>query len=365
MPLTTMQVMSILLLLFGFAAVTYGADMFVDGASGIARKLSISPLIIGLTIVALGTSAPEIAVNMTAAWDGQGNLAVGNVLGSNILNVLLVLGLCASIASLSVQARLIRLDVPVMIFAAGAVFAFSLDRTISRSEAIILCVILVAYTLVQLVLAKKDRTQNKEAEDDDEEGDSTPVWKLIGFLVAGSVLLVFGSKALVSGATDIARALGISELIIGLTIVALGTSLPELATSIAATLKGERDLAVGNVVGSNIYNLLAVLGLTGLVIKDGIPVPKDALTFDFPVMMATSVACLPIFFVQYRLSRWEGVFFVVYYLAYLGYLILRSLGHAWANTFGAAMLQFVVPLTLITMVILWVRHARTKKHEPA
>ena len=347
----------------GFVAVTIGADVFVGGASSIARKVGVSPLLVGLTIVALGTSAPEVAVNVTAALRGQTDVAVGNVLGSNILNVLGVLGLSALLKAIVVDTQLVRLDVPVMVGAALLFAAFAWDGRIEAPEAAILVVVLVVYTSVQIVMAVRDRRSDDVDDAEVEEGDPSSVWLNMGSLVLGIALLVAGSDRLVLGATHLARWWGLSDLVIGLTVIAVGTSLPEIATSLAATLRGEGALAVGNVVGSNIYNMLAVIGLTGMIAQDGLPVSQAALVFDLPVMVATCIACLPIFVTERRIDRWEGGLFVAYYLAYLSYLLLATQQHELAQPFGLVMLYFVVPLTVLTLVILTVRYLRQSHAE--
>lgn len=344
-------------LVVGFVGVTVGADVFVGGASGLARRFGVSPLLVGLTIVALGTSAPEVAVNVTAAFRGQTDMAIGNVLGSNILNILGVLGLSALLRAIVVDAQLVRLDVPVMVGAAFVFALFAWDGHIVAYEAGILVAMLVVYTGIQIRLALADRTS--ASGEDDGEGDDRSVLLRLAQILVGVALLVGGSDRLVLGATEIARWWGLSELVIGLTVIAVGTSLPEIATSVAATLRGQGALAVGNVVGSNIYNMLAVIGLTGIVAPNGLVVSPAALVFDLPVMIAACVACLPIFVTEHRIDRWEGGLFVAYYLAYIGYLLLATQQHTLAQPFGWVMLYFVVPLTVVTLIVLTVRSVRS------
>jgi cation:H+ antiporter len=354
-----MTMMTYVYLIAGLVLLVAGAEVLVRGAAKLAAQFGIPPLIIGLTVVAFGTSAPETAVSVQAALDGSGDLAIGNVVGSNIANVLLILGMTALIAPLIVSRQLIRLDVPIMIGASLVVFALAWDGELSRFDGALLFAGVLAYTGFLIYSARQD----KGGEDDEfakEFGLNEPAkphaWVVnLGLIVAGLVLLVTGSNFLVEGAVQLARALGLSELVIGLTVVAVGTSLPELATSVLAALKGERDIAVGNIVGSNIFNLLCVLGLASLVAPTAISVSPNALAFDFPVMIAVAVACLPIFFAGYRINRWEGGLFLAYYAAYTGYLVLFATGRPFAQTFGEAMIGYVLPLTAVTLAIIAAR----------
>jgi cation:H+ antiporter len=351
-----MTLMTFVYLIAGLVLLVAGAEVLVRGAAKLAAQFGIPPLIIGLTVVAFGTSAPETAVSVQAALDGSGDLAIGNVVGSNIANVLFILGLTALIAPLIVSRQLIRLDVPIMIGASLLTFALAWDGSLSKLDGAILFAGIVAYTAFLIISSHKQ----KPLEDDEfskEFGLDEPVkpyaWAInLGLIIVGLVLLVSGSNFLVEGAVTLARTLGISELVIGLTVVAVGTSLPELATSVLAAIKGERDIAVGNIVGSNIFNLLCVLGLASLVSPQAISVAANALAFDFPVMIAVAVACLPIFFAGYRINRWEGLLFLAYYVAYTVYLVLSSTGKPFAEVFGDAMLGYALPLTAVTLVII-------------
>ncbi|MBA4288992.1 MAG: sodium:calcium antiporter [Pseudomonas sp.] len=351
-----MTVMTFVYLIAGLVLLVAGAEVLVRGAAKLAAQFGIPPLIIGLTVVAFGTSAPETAVSVQAAINGSGDLAIGNVIGSNIANVLLILGLTALVAPLIVSRQLIRLDVPIMIGASLLTFGLAWDGSLSKLDGAILFTGVVVYTLFLIISSRKD----KGGEDDEfakEFGLDEPVkpyaWAInLGLIIAGLVLLVTGSNFLVDSAVTMARALGISELVIGLTVVAIGTSLPELATSIMAAIKGERDIAVGNIVGSNIFNLLCVLGLASMISPEAIKVAANALAFDFPVMIAVAVACLPIFFAGYRINRWEGLLFLAYYVAYTVYLVLSSTGRPFAEVFGDAMLGYALPLTAVTLVVI-------------
>jgi cation:H+ antiporter len=347
----------IVLLIIGLVILTVGAEMLVRGASGIAARLGISPLIIGLTVVAFGTSAPELAVSVSSALSGQADIALGNVLGSNIFNVLFILGLSALIIPLTVARQLVRVDVPIMVGVSVLVLILALDGSISRWNGAFLFTGLLAYIGLQVILARREQ---QALSLDEIPGAGTPGRVLInvGLVVVGLIALVLGSKLLVNAAVAIAQGLGISELVVGLTIVAAGTSLPEVATSVVAALKGERDIAVGNVVGSNVFNLLGVLGLSSALSPDGIQVAGQALQFDLPVMVAVAVACLPIFATGREIARWEGCLFLAYYIAYTTWLVMAATGNGALGAYEAAMLWFVLPLTAITLGIIWVRQIR-------
>jgi cation:H+ antiporter len=356
------------LLVAGLVLLVGGAEAFVRGASRLASMLGISPLVVGLTVVAFGTSAPEVAVSVQSALSGAADLALGNVVGSNIANILLILGISASIAPLVVAQQLVRLDVPVMIGVSILVLLLSLDGAIGRPEALLLLTGAAAYTGFLLVQSRKE-TAAVLAEYEQEfgrapEADGNRRWVGSALLVVGGLaLLVLGSRWLVSGAVSIAQGFGVSELVIGLTVVAVGTSLPEVATSVIATLRNERDIAVGNVVGSNIFNLLLVLGVAGMVAPGGIPVASAAIRFDIPVMIAVALACLPVFFMGNRIERWEGLLFLGYYLAYTLYLVLAAARHEALEVFTDVMVMFVIPLTVITIVTVAMRRRRGRPGE--
>ena len=344
--------MNLLLLALGLFLLTVGAEALIRGASGIAGRLGIQPLIIGLTVVAFGTSAPELAVSVAAAWSGQPDLAVGNVIGSNTFNILFVLGLSALAAPLAVRSQLIRIDVPLMIGASILTLVLALDGRIGRIDGAVLFAGIIAYVGFQI---RQGRRERLAVEADSPHPSRLGWWADALLVLVGLTILVVGSRLLVNSAVEIARALGVSELVIGLTIIAAGTSLPEAATSIIATLRGQRDIAVGNVVGSNVFNLLAVLGLTSLVSPSGISVAAPALHFDLPVMLAVAIACLPIFATGREIARWEGGLFFGYYIAYTSYLVLAAMGHAALGAYEAAMLWFVLPITAVTLLVLCLR----------
>lgn len=346
---------TLFLFVIGLISLILGAEVLIRGASRLAALVGISPLVIGLTVVAFGTSSPEIAVSVQSAFSGQADIALGNVVGSNIFNVLFILGLSALVTPLVVAQQLIRLDVPLMIGVSFLLFTLAFDSKVGRMDGVLFFTGILAYIIFAIRLSRKEGEQIKEEyakEFGDARNKSKAQWLIyIAFIVIGLALLVLGSRWLVVGAIAFARVLGVSELIIGLTIIAAGTSLPEVATSVIASLRGERDIAVGNVVGSNIFNILAVLGLVSIVAPNGINVPPAALRFDIPVMLVTAFACLPIFFTGKKIARWEGALFLGYYVAYTLYLILGALQHDTLPIFSSVMMAFVVPLTIITLLI--------------
>ena len=352
-----------ILFVAGLVLLVLGAESLVRGASKIASALGVPPLLVGLTVVAYGTSTPEIAVSLKAALAGQADLALGNVVGSNIFNVLFILGLSAMIAPLVVSRQLVWIDVPLMVGASVLMLLMALDGRISRLDGGVLAALIIFYTLFLVRQARKERAAAREAASADGGGDAASPpgsaarrWAVnLAYIAAGLGLLVVGARWFVESSMAIARMMGASELVIGLTIVAAGTSMPEVATSIIATVRGERDIAVGNVVGSNIYNILAVLGFAALLSPGGVAVAPAALDFDIPVMLAVAVACLPIFFTGHLIARWEGWLFFGYYVAYTLFLVLASQPHDALPAFSWVMEVFVVPLTAITLIILAVR----------
>ncbi|MEW5891605.1 MAG: calcium/sodium antiporter [Pseudomonadota bacterium] len=354
--------------IFGLIALVLGAELLVRGASRLALTLGISPLVVGLTVVAFGTSAPEMAVSVQSAWSGQVDIALGNAVGSNIFNVLVILGLSALITPLVVHQQVIRQEVPVMIGASLLLWALALDGGISRWEGFLLAGLVVGYTVL-LIRQSRRETAAVQAEVDAEYSEAfaapSKAWQRhwgvqVLLVLAGLTLLVLGSQWLVEAAVSFARYLGVSELVIGLTVVAAGTSLPEVATSVTAALRGERDIAVGNVVGSNIFNILAVLGISASVAPADLVVAPSMPVFDIPVMVGVALACLPVFFTGARIARWEGALFLSLYAAYSLYLILDATGHDALRGYGMAMAYFVLPLVGVTLVILAWRHWQMK-----
>ena len=362
--------MTILLFLAGLAGLIAGAELLVRGASKLALSFGISPLVVGLTIVAFGTSAPEMAVSTGAVLNGQTDIAIGNVVGSNIFNVLFILGAAALITPLVVNIQLIRQEVPIMIGASLLLLVLCLDGRLSFLDGAILFVLMLAYTVFLIVQSRAETRLAQEEFAAEIEPAAPGSWDSrlpvqLGLIAAGLALLVLGSDWLVTASTIFAKALGVSDLVIGLTIVAAGTSMPEVATSITAAIKGERDIAVGNVVGSNTFNILGCLGLSGIVSGDlGLSVPPAVLNFDSWVMLAVALACLPVFITGREIARWEGAMFLLYYAAYVAYLIMATQQHAALGVFSAAMMGFVIPLTVITLIVVLLKSARPPNDAP-
>ena len=348
----------ILLLVAGLALLIVGAEVLVRGASRIARAVGISPLVVGLTVVAFGTSSPEIAVTVQSAFVGKSDLAIGNVVGSNIFNLLVILGLSAVITPLVISRQVVRLDLPLMIAVSALVLPLVWNGMLGRLEGGVLLVLLLGYIGLLLRLGRS-AAEERPAEADAPRGALAWVVDL-ALIMIGLAMLVLGSRWLVDAALVIARSIGVSDLIVGLTIVAAGTSLPEVATSVIAAMRGERDIAVGNVVGSCTFNVLAVLGISSVVAPAGIAVSPAAIGFDIPIMIAVSLATWPIFRSGHVISRGEGGLFLFYYVAYTSYLILQATEHDALPEFNAVLLMFVIPITLLTalMVALRRRHDR-------
>lgn len=310
---------SIVLLLAGLVALYFGAEWLVRGGASLAINMGVTPLLVGLTVVAYGTSTPELVVSTMAAVQGQGPMAIGNAVGSNIFNIGVILGLTALICPMRVQFQLLKLDTPVMLGVALLFVVFFRDFAIQLWEALTFLFILVLYTVINVRIAR--RQGSKEIEQ--EFGESIPPathsgWRIAGFIAAGLAMLVLGSRLFVTGAVDIARVLKVSEAVIGLTIVAAGTSLPELASSLVAAWRKQPDIAIGNVIGSNIYNILAILGCSGIVAS---PIQGQGVSLtDTLVMVGISVVLLVIAWTGFTLRRWEGGLLLAIYIGYLWHL---------------------------------------------
>ena len=343
--------MIIILFILGLTFLIIGAEILVRGASQIAASVGISPLVIGLTVVAFGTSSPELAVSLKSGLSGQANIAMGNVVGSNIFNVLFILGISALIIPLRVSKQLIRLDVPLMVVISAAVLLFARDLAISQFEGWIFVLGLLVYISFLIYQGRKATNSDIAIPDtfnsNNEAGENTRWGRNILFITVGLLLLVLGSRWFVNGAVSFAQHLGVSELVIGLTIVAAGTSLPEVVTSIIAAIRGESDIAVGNVVGSNIFNIIGVLGITSIVAPAGIPISESIYHFDLPVMTAVAFACLPIFF--------TGGILIGYYASYTSYIILSATHYEALPLLSNTMLYFVIPITATTLIIIAIR----------
>lgn len=349
--------------LAGLVALVVGAELLVRGASRLAVSLGLSPLVVGLTIVALGTSSPEIAVSIGAVLGGSTDVAIGNVVGSNVFNVLFILGVSALLVPLVVDSQLIRQEVPIMIGASLLLVVLVLDRELGRADGALLTALMVAY--IGFLVWQSRALARRRRERESAAGPGLPEhaiaraarsgwdghWAVqVAMVLVGLAGLVLGAQWLVDAAVAFARALGVSDLVIGLTVVAAGTSLPEVAATLAAAWRGERDMAVGNVVGSNILNIFACLGLAGLVSPAPLLVPAAVMNFDLWVMLAVAAACLPVLLTGREIARWEGAVLLGYYCAYVAWLVLAAQRHDALEAYSGAMLSFVIPLTIVTLV---------------
>lgn len=311
------MIINILLIIAGITVVIWGADRMTDGAVAIAQRMNIPQIIIGLTIVALGTSMPEFFVSLMSSLKGTTDLAVGNVVGSNIFNTLLIVGAAAAVTPIVVTKSTVQKDMTWSILASVMLTVMCLDKGISRIDALILTaafVVFMAYTLRE--------ARNGEAQSTEEEAKSYGLWTAIGFIILGLACLVFGSNLFVDNATEIARQLGVSDAVIGLTIVAGGTSMPELATSVVAARKGQGAIAIGNVIGSNVFNVLMILGITGLIH----PMPIEGITNVDLSILTLSILLLWLFsFTKFKVERWEGFTLMAINLAYMGWLVYNAI----------------------------------------
>jgi len=358
--------LAIISLVAGLVVLVFGAEWLVRGAARLATAAGISPLVVGLTVVAFGTSAPELAVSVMSAFKGQADIALGNVVGSNICNVLLILGVSAVIVPLVVHRQLVRLDIPVMVGCSLLMWALAFDGRLGRIDGIVLTLLVLGYTAYLIRRSRREEAEVREEYEKeygspaDGKPTSTAILKMTGLVIAGVVGLVLGSKWLVDGAVFIAREFGVSELIIGLTLIALGTSLPEVATSIMAALKGERDIAVGNIVGSNTFNILTVLGIASTVSPAGINVPAEALRFDIPFMVAIAVVCWPMLSDGLRVSRLNGAFLLGFYVAYLAWLFFLATGHEGTAAFRNLWIYAALPAVAVAAIWMTIRAARRR-----
>ncbi|WP_419994723.1 calcium/sodium antiporter [Streptomyces boninensis] len=335
---------STLSLLLGLAALIAGAELVVRGGSALAARFNISPLVIGMTIVSLGTSLPELAIGLSAARQGNGGLAVGNIVGTNVVNILLILGLSALIRPVEFERRTLRLDLPAMTGAALVLFAVARDGTLDTGDAWWLCAYGAGYLVLMAAVARRESRSSGVAagggagagrntgtgtdtgrDTGSGSGSSTGVLRPTLLLLTGLAVVVIGSELLVDGAVSIARDLGASDALIGLTIVAVGTSAPELVTTVVSTIRGDRSLALGNLLGSSVFNIALILGPTVLAAPGPVPVPDEVLTLDLLVMLAAALLCVPAFLTHRRLGRIEGAAFVTTYLAYMTFLLATRL----------------------------------------
>lgn len=353
--------MTWMLLVAGLVLLVIGADLLVKGAARLASNFGVPALVIGLTVVAFGTSAPELAVSMKAAFSGQAELAIANVVGSNIFNVLFILGLAALISPLIISHQLIRQDVPIMVAASVVAVLMTLDGKINKFEAAILVLGLVSYTVFLFYQGKQKGVDVSDGEVEAMLKAHVPLWQNILLVIGGLVLLVLGARWLVQSAVELATAWGVNEAVIGLTIVAAGTSLPEVVTSVVATIRGERDIAVGNVVGSNIFNILCVLGLSGLVSPIPLVAGEQLAGFDIPVMLGVAVLCVPLFYIGSMLDRIEGFLFLTLYVAYVWVLIAMALPLNYLPQLHTGIAYGLLPIVLLYILFSLVHDWRKRR----
>jgi cation:H+ antiporter len=354
--------MTWIFLVVGLVLLVVGADLLVKGAARLAGSFGIPALVIGLTVVAFGTSAPELAVSVKAAYSGQAELAIANAVGSNIFNVLFILGAAAMISPLIISRQLIRQDVPIMVLISVVALLMTLDGNITRLEAGVLFAGLLGYTWF---LFRQGKAKGADTVDEEVEAmlkAKVPAWQNVLLVIGGLILLVLGARWLVESAVEIARAWGINEAVIGLTIVAAGTSLPEVVTSIVATIRGERDIAVGNVVGSNIFNILCVLGISGLVSPIPLLAGEQMAMVDIPVMVGVAVLCVPLFFIGSVLNRIEGLLFMLLYIAYTWYLVAMALKETYLPDLQQGILYGLLPVVVLYVVASFI-HDRIKNKQ--
>lgn len=345
MGLSALSPWNLLQLLCGLVLLIAGAELLVRCAVRMAANLKVRPLLIGLTVVALGSSAPQLTVSLQAALNDSTDIAVGSVIGSNIFNVLVTLGLSALIIPLRVSRQLVRLDIPLMIVASALVFALALNKQLDRLDGVILLGGLLVY--LALLLRQSRHSGHHHSNHD---LPRTSWLHNILLMLAALLLLGVAGHLLLGAAVTVATELGLSERIIGLTIIAVSTSLPELATSLIAAFRGQREIAVGNVIGSNVFNLLGVLGLTALVAPAPLSVSPNALAFDLPVMLGVAALCLPVFYTGYRVTRAEGLLFLGLYLAYGLHVVSFTTGMPLAGKLEHLMVFFVLPALLVFLL---------------
>ncbi|MEU3274484.1 calcium/sodium antiporter [Saccharomonospora sp. NPDC006951] len=310
-----------LLIVVGLAGLLGGAELVVKGGTGLALRLGIAPIVVGVTVVSLGTSMPELAIGIDAARQGNAGLAVGNIVGTNLVNLLLILGLSALLKPLALERRTVRFDLPLMAVASLLLLVVALDGELGTLDGALLTLFGIGYTLAVL------RTSRRSAEPDvslPENAGAMRPWTAALTLAAGIAVIVVGATLLVDGAVEVARTFGVSDAVIGLTIIAIGTSAPELVTTIMATLRGNRDIALGNLLGSSVYNIAIILGITVLVAPGAVHVPAEVLEGDLLLMVAAALACVPIFVTGSRINRVEGGLFVVAYGGYLTWLLVSQ-----------------------------------------
>lgn len=349
------MLLAILLFFLGLVVLTVASEILVRGAARLAFTFGVSSLIIGLTVVSFATSSPEIVVSALSAYRGEADLAVGNIIGSNIFNLLFIVGFCALLQPIAIHKQLLRVDLPFMFISACVLYGFCWQGVVTPLNGLFLWGMLVGYCIWIVYHSKKQQDAlthefEQRAEAVEIGKKNHKIAKNVFYVFIGLVGLVFGANWTVEGAVKIARFLGVSELVIGLTIVSVGTSLPELATSLIAHMRGERDIAVGNAIGSTTFNLLAVMGTAAWMSSSGVPISETVLLVDYPIQLGVMLVCFPIFLSDLKVVRWEGMMFLLYYAMYIAYLILEASGSLYLETLKAAFVFGVIPLTLLIVI---------------
>ena len=323
-----MMLSNVLTFLFGLIVITVGAEILLKGASKIASLLNIRPIVIGLTVVSVGTSLPELAVGLTAIGEGAGDIAVGNIAGTNIVNILFILGLSAAIRPLPLQMKSVKTELYTMIFAGILLFVLSLDGRLNTWDGLLMFILGIIYLIIIVRTSKNERASVQSEFKEEFEPSTTKekadykIWSWnVMLLFCGIIATIYGAEKLVDGAVSIAQYFGMSDAVIGLTIIAIGTSAPELATTIVGTIRNGRDVAIGNLLGSSIINIFIILGITSIFTSNGVNVSDDILWFDLPLVALVALVCYPVFRSDQMVSRREGILFVSLYLAYLSYLL--------------------------------------------
>ena len=338
-----------ILALVGVVLLIFGSEVLVRGAKELSRRFGLSELVIGLTVVAFGTSSPELAVTMASGFQGSTSLAAGNVIGSNICNILLILGLAALARPLFINRRLLLVDVPALLLMTGLFAYYAVDGELVRSEGIYMLLGLIVYIGIAITLGymKKKVSFTKEEEESD---PPLSLRASLAYLIGGLFCLFLGSTWVVGGAVELARQLGVDEKTIGLTIVALGTSLPEVAVSVVGAIRGRTGMVIGNVIGSNLFNIGAVLGITLTCIPSSIPVEGSALTFDLPVMCLVTLSLLPMMVSRSKIGRFEGFMLFAWYILIMAYTVLTVKANHIAPILGDTMIWVVGPITVLVLL---------------
>lgn len=355
--------MTLLLFILGLGGLIVGAEFFLKAVDRFGLKWGVSPMVMGLTVVAFATGAPELAISLKAAMNDSADLVLGNIIGSNIANILFILGISGLITPLHIKQRIVRIDVPIVIAMSIGLYVLALDGILSLSDGVVLLLGLLAYSVFTYLQVRKNKVDIEELYEQDEEVQlASGTWfyvKNVGILLVGLALIVQGANWMVNSAVSIAQLLGMSELVVGLTIVSIGTSLPEVATSMAAARKGNADIAVANVLGSNIYNVLLTLGLTIVVAPGVLEVSRNALLLDMPFMIAVAIGIIPIFLTGFDLNRKDALLFLFYYTAYLTYLVLEAVGSEYLGWIEKGFFFVVLPFTLYYMFSRLIREGLT------